>query len=333
MRSFFTKIAASAAPEGIGIPKDAAEWEQRILTAPIARRLTNRESPKTRKVEYPERGDQLYIYVHPTLGGSGLAAIATVSDAKPINDGLCQLKLMNVELLKRPWLQFVGKDTHRQFVRGTSKIPATGFLRHPHEYRPDRTLEMDDANVDDLVTTLARLNDTSLIRDQNGRVLVRSAAPERVAPPRRAESTNDSISPSSSVDNTLPNVPMRGVEPLDELDIETPEDHGLEGVMKLKYTCHRQRERALRDKKIKAALLEGGGRLRCQVPRCGFDFLEKYGELGKEFAHVHHLEPIASYPEDGRKVEFDELAIVCPNCHAMIHRGGQCRELDALIPE
>jgi 5-methylcytosine-specific restriction protein A len=26
-----------------------------------------------------------------------------------------------------------------------------------------------------------------------------------------------------------------------------------------------------------------------------------------------------------------DLAIVCPNCHAMIHRGGKCRSLESLI--
>ncbi|MGY4467320.1 putative HNH restriction endonuclease [Bradyrhizobium sp. LB9.1b] len=68
------------------------------------------------------------------------------------------------------------------------------------------------------------------------------------------------------------------------------------------------------------------------MPRCGFDFKEKYGELGKEFAHVHHLKPLSEAPSNGRDVLLKDLAIVCANCHAMIHRGGQCRPLADIIP-
>lgn len=53
---------------------------------------------------------------------------------------------------------------------------------------------------------------------------------------------------------------------------------------------------------------------------CGFDFEETYGELGKGFIHVHHINPISD--SKGRyeiNVEKD-LFPVCPNCHAMLHR-------------
>jgi len=53
---------------------------------------------------------------------------------------------------------------------------------------------------------------------------------------------------------------------------------------------------------------------------CDFDFQEFYGEAGKEFIHVHHLNEISG--QDG---EYDinpikDLRPVCPNCHAIIHR-------------
>ncbi|MDH5561848.1 MAG: HNH endonuclease [Deltaproteobacteria bacterium] len=53
---------------------------------------------------------------------------------------------------------------------------------------------------------------------------------------------------------------------------------------------------------------------------CGFDFETKYGDIGKEYIHVHHLRPIASI---GEKYELDpikDLRPICPNCHSMIHR-------------
>jgi 5-methylcytosine-specific restriction protein A len=57
---------------------------------------------------------------------------------------------------------------------------------------------------------------------------------------------------------------------------------------------------------------------RCAV--CGMDFLKTYGEIGRDFIHVHHLVPISSI---GSEYELDverDLVPVCPNCHYMLHR-------------
>ncbi len=103
-----------------------------------------------------------------------------------------------------------------------------------------------------------------------------------------------------------------------------------EGGAKFVFSTHRERERKLRSRKIREALSRGSGRLLCEVPGCGFDFHEVYGEIGREFAHVHHLDPLGG-PIGPRKTEMNRLAIVCANCHAMIHRGGKCRALKELI--
>lgn len=53
---------------------------------------------------------------------------------------------------------------------------------------------------------------------------------------------------------------------------------------------------------------------------CGFDFEKAYGEIGKDFIHVHHIIPISKI---GKEYEVDyerDLIPVCPNCHAMLHR-------------
>jgi len=62
-----------------------------------------------------------------------------------------------------------------------------------------------------------------------------------------------------------------------------------------------------------------GGRLACRV--CDLDFGERYGDLGEGFIHVHHLTPLAG--ADGPRIvdPRDDLVPVCPNCHAMLHRG------------
>jgi 5-methylcytosine-specific restriction protein A len=57
---------------------------------------------------------------------------------------------------------------------------------------------------------------------------------------------------------------------------------------------------------------------KCQI--CDFSFLEKYGEIGKDFCHVHHIEPLS---EVGGERDIDptkDLIPICANCHAIIHR-------------
>ncbi|AGT31207.1 hypothetical protein M493_04520 [Geobacillus genomosp. 3] len=58
---------------------------------------------------------------------------------------------------------------------------------------------------------------------------------------------------------------------------------------------------------------------RCSV--CQFDFEEVYGEIGKGFIEVHHLIPLSEIGEQYTVNPFDDLRPVCPNCHAMLHRG------------
>jgi 5-methylcytosine-specific restriction enzyme A len=57
---------------------------------------------------------------------------------------------------------------------------------------------------------------------------------------------------------------------------------------------------------------------RCQV--CGLDFVEKYGEIGQGYIHVHHLIPISGIGVQYTIDPIQDLQPVCPNCHAMLHR-------------
>lgn len=52
---------------------------------------------------------------------------------------------------------------------------------------------------------------------------------------------------------------------------------------------------------------------------CGFDFFEKYGELGEGFIEAHHKIPVSSLHENQR-IKIDDFAAVCSNCHRMLHR-------------
>lgn len=105
-----------------------------------------------------------------------------------------------------------------------------------------------------------------------------------------------------------------------------------EGEQRRRFVLHRKRERAFRLLKLRASASSNGGRLICEVPGCGFDFFERYGTLGKEYAQVHHKVPLSMVPPEGAPVALDKLAVVCANCHVMIYLGGECRELETLIP-
>lgn len=55
----------------------------------------------------------------------------------------------------------------------------------------------------------------------------------------------------------------------------------------------------------------------CKV--CTYNFEHHFGEIGKCFIHVHHINQIS---EIGKEYEIDplkDLIPVCPNCHSMIH--------------
>jgi len=53
---------------------------------------------------------------------------------------------------------------------------------------------------------------------------------------------------------------------------------------------------------------------------CGFNFSEKFGEIGEGFIHVHHLKPLSEINGEYDLDPIRDLRPVCPNCHAMLHQ-------------
>jgi len=64
---------------------------------------------------------------------------------------------------------------------------------------------------------------------------------------------------------------------------------------------------------------------------CGFDFGQKYGELGQGFIHVHHIVPLSETSYDYELDPIKDLRPVCPNCHAMLHRKRPVLQIDDLV--
>lgn len=92
---------------------------------------------------------------------------------------------------------------------------------------------------------------------------------------------------------------------------EFPEGQELERKHKT-----RERNQAL-IKKAKEQFKQKHGCLCCEI--CGFDFSKTYGEIGEDFIEAHHTIPISELSVEV-KTKIDDIAMVCSNCHRMLHR-------------
>ena len=90
----------------------------------------------------------------------------------------------------------------------------------------------------------------------------------------------------------------------------------MEGGRKIVVHTKIERNRTL-STKAKAAFKNKHGKLFCEV--CGFNFAAIYGDRGKEFIEAHHRTPIAK-SKQVVKMKIKDLAMVCSNCHRMLHR-------------
>lgn len=79
--------------------------------------------------------------------------------------------------------------------------------------------------------------------------------------------------------------------------------------------------------KAKAQFKKKHGRLYCEV--CKFDFEATYGGAGCDFIEVHHIIPVCEL-EPGTKTKISDLAMVCSNCHRMLHRRRPWLSISAL---
>ena len=86
----------------------------------------------------------------------------------------------------------------------------------------------------------------------------------------------------------------------------------MEGALRRVMSEERERNRKARQKCI---ALHGTS---CAV--CEFSFEGTYGDIGRDFIHVHHRTPISSHSKEREVDPFNDLIPVCPNCHAMLHK-------------
>lgn len=94
------------------------------------------------------------------------------------------------------------------------------------------------------------------------------------------------------------------------------------------FLKHRARERNPRViEHAKNLFFQKHGRFFCEV--CGFEFEKVYGELGRGFIEAHHTIPVSALSE-GSETKARDIAMVCPNCHRMLHRKRPWLAIDEL---
>lgn len=109
---------------------------------------------------------------------------------------------------------------------------------------------------------------------------------------------------------------LRSIDNEAVLELTQDDDEFCEGKLLLKQHLQRERNHKL-IRNAKKKFLDNNGRLYCEI--CGFDFSEKYGELGTNYIEAHHVIPVSTMSE-GEKTKIEDIVMVCSNCHSMIHR-------------
>ncbi len=102
------------------------------------------------------------------------------------------------------------------------------------------------------------------------------------------------------------------------LIVPTEDDAGPSGlsvVERAKFEWQKRLER-----NIGGPLLAKSSRgYKCEA--CDMTFADTYGEIGANFIEAHHKQPLATIqPGEERTYTADDFAVLCSNCHRMIHR-------------
>ncbi|MBT0726788.1 hypothetical protein HGT73_05225 [Rosenbergiella australiborealis] len=139
---------------------------------------------------------------------------------------------------------------------------------------------------------------------------------------RKSACTQGSVTPTESID-VLADVTVPD-EPTD--DAISSSHHASEG--RPIYRVHKSRERNAKLIKIKKdKVIKETGTLACEV--CNFDFSKAYGKTGSGFAECHHINPL-NLRDENETTTVNDLAILCANCHRMIHRKRAWLSVDEL---
>lgn len=99
-----------------------------------------------------------------------------------------------------------------------------------------------------------------------------------------------------------------------------------EGRLLTRLHTYRERAKGLAKAK-RLEVLKHGGKLDCEV--CNLDFIDIYGSHADAVMEVHHRLPLSALPAE-RRTKLSDLAVVCANCHRVIHSKAPWLEIEEL---
>lgn len=82
-----------------------------------------------------------------------------------------------------------------------------------------------------------------------------------------------------------------------------------------------------RDRRIVQLKRASTSTLVCEC--CGFDFGKEYGKWGAGIIECHHRKPLSEI-RSGQKTRVEDLALVCANCHRVLHRSTSVLSVERL---
>lgn len=101
-----------------------------------------------------------------------------------------------------------------------------------------------------------------------------------------------------------------------QIENEDENNSAKEGQVLYKLHKYKERNRSIVKKK-KDSYLKKYDKLNCEI--CDFDFVLIYGDIGEGFIECHHKKALSEIEEE-TVTKLDDLILVCPNCHRMLHR-------------
>jgi len=192
------------------------------------------------------------------------------------------------------------------YARGkVASIPVKGIFQSGPKKRPRNVMRSDISNIQFLETPLARTVVAEQIPEWGW---ARMRFPCPTTPPEEVKAKLIGLikhtSSTSHSDDTEDDVILRVAS-------SAHRDRAvMEGIAHEGRALRRSRNRALRQE----ALRQAAG----VCAACGVKWSEVLDGLGESVLHVHHRKQLA-LARTPRKTAIEDLAVVCSNCHSMIH--------------
>lgn len=216
------------------------------------------------------------------------------------------------------------------------------YMRHRPSLLDDRhqaVIELSDL-LGRLATLEGRASASGLFRNPNGvgMKLANFARLDPAAKQGRRGLSNGGAGEQEVWDDFAPNqsklretadairaVITAGAMPQADDEEEDGQAEALEGRVMTRQHQVRERNGKIVRKRKDQAMQRGS--LACEA--CRFDFAERYGRHGHGFIECHHTRPVSTL-RPGEVTRLKDLALLCANCHRMIHARRPWLSLDEL---